>query len=220
MKDWLSSTEKGLVVLCRKWLLFFEDESIALRFGWTEAECAAVAITITAFLKALTAYEDVNSSANRMEKDATKKTAVAAMRKFANTSVRFNEKMDEAARTEMGIRQRDTTPTIHPRPSSRPETVVENTKNRMEHNVKAISNESRGASKPSDAYGVRFGWQVGGEKPVGGEDLPKSKFSRKTSLIITYTEADKGKPAYYATCYENSKGEAGPWSLLTEAYIG
>jgi hypothetical protein len=75
-------------------------------------------------------------------------------------------------------------------------------------------------SKPADAYEVRCAWQVGGEKPASGEDLPKTKFSRKTICIVTHTEADKAKTAYYATCYENSKGDTGPWSLIIEAVIG
>jgi hypothetical protein len=37
--------------------------------------------------------------------------------------------------------------------------------------------------------------------------------------MVTHTETDKAKTAYYATCYENSKGEQGPWSPITEAVI-
>jgi hypothetical protein len=39
-------------------------------------------------------------------------------------------------------------------------------------------------------------------------------------LIVTHTEADKGKPAYYAACYENGKGDMGPWSPVEKAFIG
>jgi hypothetical protein len=67
---------------------------------------------------------------------------------------------------------------------------------------------------------VRYGWQVGGERPASGEGLPKSRFSRKTNLVIAHTEADKGKTAYYATCYENGKGDQGKWSPVEEAVIG
>jgi hypothetical protein len=98
--------------------------------------------------------------------------------------------------------------------------VVENTRNRFEHQIKALNRETNGTAKPADAYGVHYGWQIGGKKPVSAEELPKGKFSRKTSIIVTYTEADKGKPAYYASCYENSKGENGPWSPIEEAFIG
>jgi hypothetical protein len=98
--------------------------------------------------------------------------------------------------------------------------VVENTRNRFEHVLKALNRETGGTAKPDDAYGVHYAWQVGGEKPSSAEDLPKGKFNRKTNLTVTYSEADKGKPAYYAACYENSKGEAGPWSPIEEAFIG
>jgi hypothetical protein len=37
--------------------------------------------------------------------------------------------------------------------------------------------------------------------------------------VVTYTEADKKKTAYYAVCYENAKGEPGPWSPIVEAAI-
>jgi hypothetical protein len=104
-------------------------------------------------------------------------------------------------------------------PSSQPETAVENTPNHFEHKVMALNHEGK-AAKPADAYGVRYAWQVGGEKPASGSDLPKSKFSRKPIHVVTHTEADKAKTAYYSTCYENSKGETGPWSPVEEAVIG
>jgi hypothetical protein len=49
--------------------------------------------------------------------------------------------------------------------------------------------------------------------------LPKGEFSRKPVKVVRHTEADKGKTAYYATAYENSKGEKGPWSPVVEAVI-
>ncbi len=74
-----------------------------------------------------------------------------------------------------------------------------------------INREHGTMAKPDDAYGIHYGWQVGGEKHVSAEDLPMGKFGRKTNLTVTYTEADKGKPAYYVACYECNKGEAEPW---------
>jgi hypothetical protein len=149
-----------------------------------------------------------------------KEEAVDAMRVFANSSIRFNKKMNDPAKLLMGIHPKDTTPTTHGTPTSQPDTVVENSVNHFEHKVKALNHETGDASKPADAYGVRYAWQVGGTKPASGAELPKTKFSRKTTHIVPYTEADKGKPAYYATCYENGKGDTGPWSPIEEAFIG
>jgi hypothetical protein len=38
--------------------------------------------------------------------------------------------------------------------------------------------------------------------------------------VITHTEAAKGETVYYATCYENAKGDTGPWSPIVEAVNG
>ncbi|MDR1896953.1 MAG: hypothetical protein LBR10_09215, partial [Prevotellaceae bacterium] len=80
--------------------------------------------------------------------------------------------------------------------------------------------DTRTAVKPDDAYGVRYGWQVGGARPAAGADLPKSRFSRRASIVITHTEATKGETVYYATCYENAKGDTGPWSPIVEGVNG
>jgi hypothetical protein len=43
--------------------------------------------------------------------------AKEAMRDFANTSIRFNKKMDDAAKLALGVRPRNATPTARPRAS-------------------------------------------------------------------------------------------------------
>ncbi|MDR2247051.1 MAG: hypothetical protein LBE17_10375, partial [Treponema sp.] len=120
----------------------------------------------------------------------------------------------------LGIHPKDTTPTPHGPPASKPDTAVETTRYHYEHLVRGLNVERGDHSKPEDAYGVRYAWQVGGEKPASGARLPNSRCSRKCSHGVQHTEEDKGKTAYYATCYENSKGEMGPWSPVEEAVIG
>jgi hypothetical protein len=83
------------------------------------------------------------------------------------------------------------------------------TRNNFEHLVRALNRDTGDHSKPADAYGVRYAWQVGGEKPASGADLSKTQFTRKANYVVTHSEADKAKIAYYATCYENSKGYKG-----------
>jgi hypothetical protein len=217
--DWIPTREQDVVDLCQKWAAALSDSAKVTAFGWDQAEVTAVLGKINGFLAKRTDYEADNSTAKRLAKDEAKDEAIDAMRDFANSSVRFNKKMDDPAKHYMGIHPRDTTPTSHPAPASQPETAVENTPNHFEHKVFALNHEGK-AAKPADAYGVRFAWQVGGEKPASGADLPKTKFSRKPVLVITHTEAAKAQTAWYATCYENSKGETGPWSPVEEAVIG
>jgi hypothetical protein len=129
--------------------------------------------------------------------------------------------MDNAAKLAMGVRPKDTTPTPHGPPTSRPETVAENTRNHFEHKVLALNPATGKARKPADAYGVRCSWQVGGERPASGEKIRgKTQFSRKASHIVTHSEADKAQTCYYAACYENSRGGQGSRSPVEEAVIG
>jgi hypothetical protein len=49
--------------------------------------------------------------------------------------------------------------------------------------------------------------------------LRHSIFRRKVVEVFDYAEEDRGKKVFYAACYENAKGEAGPWSDIIEAII-
>jgi hypothetical protein len=221
MADWVPTKEQDFVDLCRKWAAILADAAKIAACGWDAAECARVLGLINGFLSARNDYEADNSTAKRLAKDEAKGETIDALRDFANASIRFNKKMDDPAKLVMGIHPKDTTPTAHGTPGSQPGTEVENTRSHYEHRVRAMNTGRGDHSKPADAYGVRYAWQVGGEKPASGGDIKGgTKFSRKTTLIVQHTEADKGKTAYYSTCYENGKGDAGPWSPVEEAVIG
>ncbi|MDR0409367.1 MAG: hypothetical protein LBH18_03110 [Spirochaetaceae bacterium] len=79
---------------------------------------------------------------------------------------------------------------------------------------------NRKATKPNGVHGISYAWQVRSEKPASGEDLSKSRFNRKTSMIIAHTEHEKGMTAYYAVCCENNSGDKGQWPQVEEAIIG
>jgi hypothetical protein len=220
MSDWIPTREQDFVDLCLKWKAELENPANIAAYGWDQTEVTATLGNIDAFLTARSAYEADNSTAKRLAKDEAKEDAKDAMRDFANSSIRFNKKMSDAQKLVFGVRPADKTPTSHQPPVSQPDTVVENTPNHFEHRIRALNHTTGKTSKPADAYGVRYAWQVGGDRPASGKDLPKSQFSRKPAFIVSHTEAEKGKTAYYATCYENGKGDMGKWSPVVDAVIG
>jgi hypothetical protein len=219
-KEWIPTRELELVVLIKIWLKILSDEGKQTLYGWIKESCTETTGILSVFLTKLEAFEADDSTANLVAKKDAKVEAIDAMRDFANSFVRFNKKMQDEDKLVLGIHPSDSTPTYHGPPTSQPDVEVESTHNRYEHKLRAINRVSADHSKPEDAYGVRYAWQVGGEKPASGADLPKNKFSRKTTFVITYTEAEKTKIVYYAACYENSKGDEGSWSTVVEAVIG
>jgi hypothetical protein len=90
-----------------------EDSVKVTAYGWDQAEVTGILGKVTAFLTARTAYEADNSTAKRLVKDEAKEEAVDTMRDFANSSIRFNKKMDDPAKLVFGIHPKDTTPTTH-----------------------------------------------------------------------------------------------------------
>jgi hypothetical protein len=131
--------------------------------------------------------------------------------------------MNEADKLNLGIKVKDSTNTPKGKPESECESRVQNTSGRFEKKVTCVCLKTGQPKKPDDAYGVRYAWMVvepGAPKPASGEHLSKSRFKRRTHWTIPHTEEDNGKTGYYATCYENRRGEQGPWSAIVEAVIG
>jgi hypothetical protein len=151
-------------------------------------------------------YGTDNSTGNCIAKDEAKGEMMDAMREVANSSIRFNKKMYDEDKLVYGIHPTDTTLTYHGTPTSQPGTEVENARNHYEHLVRAINTERGDHSKPTDAYGVRYAWQVGGEKPASGTDLPKSKFSRKTSHVVHTQRRTRGRRRFIQRVTGTARG--------------
>jgi hypothetical protein len=55
--------------------------------------------------------------------------------------------------------------------------------------------------------------------PVSGTELPFSKFTRRKKELFDFAQEDSGKTAYFCVCYENAKGDSGPWGPIFSAVI-
>jgi hypothetical protein len=148
------------------------------------------------------------------------KAAQKAFRTYIQGFIAKNPNVSHANRRAMGLPERDAVPTVHPRPTAVPDVAVETTAYHYQHRVRATNAETGKTVKPEGVHGVRYAWQAGGERPATGAAMVNGKFTRRTEYVVIHNDADRGKLAYYAACYENSRGEAGPWSAIEEAYIG
>jgi hypothetical protein len=69
MANWVPTREQDLVDLCQKWKTGLSDAANITAFGWNQSEVTAVVGAVDAFLTARAAYEDDDSSKNRLTKD-------------------------------------------------------------------------------------------------------------------------------------------------------
>jgi hypothetical protein len=233
LSDWIPSQEDALVKLMEKWNKILTDPAKRTAFGWSDLECGDVCSKMNMFVDARSNHISVNSTANRVAKDDTKKDAVEAMRDFARSNVRFNKKMDNETRVFMGMRIPDTVKTTVPVPQAQCTVKVSNPGLHMVA-VEPVGYALLTADQRS-TYGVRIFWGIvpqvevtlemaAGPKhylakpPLTGDVLGNSVFTRKLKHLFDF-DGDSGNRVYFCCHFENSKGDVGPFGPIITAII-
>ncbi|MDR3325333.1 MAG: hypothetical protein LBS82_05045, partial [Spirochaetaceae bacterium] len=109
--DWIPNREQDLVDLLVFWDEALGNSEKRAAYGWSAPDCGAIVIKIAKFLEARTEYHNNKTKGNRLDKDAKKAILVAAMRDFANTSIRWNKKIPIQDRLNLGVGLKDETDT-------------------------------------------------------------------------------------------------------------
>jgi hypothetical protein len=217
--DWLPDKEQDLLELLKHWNAWLGDTAKQTAFEWGAAECGEVLAKIGDFENARTEHQDTRTHGKWLTKIEKKKALFAAMRAFANSSVRFNGKMTAEDKLYLGIRPHDKVPTQHPKPNIQPETDAAPVGSRK-HGVTAINPETKSKKKPPLVKGVAFAsrLRLPDEPRAEAENMP-SIFQAETTRNFFWKEADIGKVADYATAYENEGYVRGPWSNVVSVIV-
>jgi hypothetical protein len=78
---------------------------------------------------------------------------------------------------------------------------------------------SESHAKPPGQHGVEMRWMISDEPVVDVSKLTHSTFDTHSPLTLEFEGHDRGKTVYYALCWENTRGEKGPWSEINSAVI-
>jgi hypothetical protein len=57
------------------------------------------------------------------------------------------------------------------------------------------------------------------EPPADPDALTRSVLATRTPHVFEFTEEERGKTVYVAICWQNEKGEKGPWSEIESAIV-
>ena len=162
-------------------------------------------------------------------KNVAKEKMIKAFRNFIQGFLARNINVTEEDRRLMGLPQRDTVLTSVPQPV----TQVEGTLAFSGLGLIEMRNIRHATDKPNARarYGVRIYYGILGEapaetgntfrlsvRPTHGSELPHSVFTRKKRHLFDFT-AERGKEVFFCMRYENSKGEAGPWGKIFQAFV-
>jgi hypothetical protein len=217
-ESWLPTREQSLVDLCDKWARGLKSQPNITAFGWKQAEVTATLAAIEDFLAARVTYKGDNSRKNRLAKDEAKEAAMAAMRDFANTSIRYNKLMTEEQKREYGIHTPESGSPV-PVPTTSPRLIIDTgTRRRLLIFYRDEKSTRRG--KPKGVHGIEIRWAILDHVPTGIEELINSSFDTNQPLTLVFTEQDRGKHVYMVGRWEiEREGEKGPFGAIEEAII-
>jgi hypothetical protein len=165
-------------------------------------------------------------------KKIQRKKSARVLRAFNKQYVLDAEEVTDAQRRDIGCPVHDTHPTPVRRPIDQVEaSIVQPGPHTVELWIKKLLSLEVDPDRPN--YGVRIYWGILGDptagdkfrltaRPLSGEDLPHSVFTKRRKYRFDFSEEDRGKTVYFCLRYENSKGGKegeGPWGPSISAII-
>ena len=193
------------------------------RFGVMPADLMALADQTAALGAANAAADAPNAgAADRLDRKEKAAAAAAAARAFVNQHLRFNPAVNDYDRVQMALTVPDKHPTHVPVPATFPAVEIETPAPATVrvHYFDSANTDSHRRAKPAGAHGAEFIWAVLDTPP--GTDwslLTRSAFDTATPCDFTFAGNERGRHLYFATRWENTRGEKGPLSAIYDAII-
>jgi hypothetical protein len=215
--DYLPGAYAALVT----WLNNFQGytQSNLSRFNISEDQLSVVSTAAGAFLAADVKAGLPNAGKvdhlDRKEKADAVRTVV---RNFVNEFLRFNSAVTDEDRVSLGLTVPDRKPTPSPVPGTYPVATVDTSIIlRLTLHYQDINSLSR--AKPDGVHGAEIRWSILDTPPTDTEDLVHSEFSTCSPVTFEFKEYLRGKTAYFRLCWENTRGQKGPWSEIISAIV-
>jgi hypothetical protein len=174
---------------------------------------------IQAFADALAKLDDPNHGpADTAAKNAARKELVDAIRPYVKEYLEYNHMISDADRTSIGLPVHDTDPTRVPVPDSWALPTV-NLEGPGVIKIFVTDSKSGKRAKPEGVHGYEIGYTVSAEHVANWDELLHSGFSTGNAIEFSFESEKRGLIFSFATRYENSRGEKGPWSEIIHVII-
>lgn len=155
-------------------------------------------------------------------KNVSRKSAEALMREFAKL-VTSRPEVSEADLQAMGLRRPAVAP-ITPAssgPQTRPVAEVEQQEG-LQHVLRLADSESNRSAKPAGVVAAQVWCKLAdtdGSAPAGASEMSFLGQAVRTRFRHNFSDADRGKTAWYLFRWVDRDGQAGPWSSMLSATV-
>jgi hypothetical protein len=150
-------------------------------------------------------------------KNEARKKLVALIRALVNFKLR-NPAITDPERVLLGIPVHDTTRTPIPTPDIAPAFEIQ------VYDIRRLSvayhhSEGKSKAKPYGVNGAVVIYDVLDAPPTHPTALTRGALATRSPHILDFAEEERGQTAYVAICWQNEKGERGPWSPILSSVV-
>ena len=145
------------------------------------------------------------------------KAFTAKVRDFVNHELHSRAVTDDD-RIALGLPIHDTTPTPIGPPTTMPTLIIDLSIPRQIR-FRYHDQDSHSEAKPYGVNGAVVGWGLLNSPPIKQKDLPHTFLATRSPFTMEFEEDERGKTLYIALCWQNERGQLGPWSDIQTAII-
>lgn len=162
---------------------------------------------------ALTEHEAAQDAARakRQAKDDRLEAVEDILQEF-NGRVQAHPALTDEIRTKCGLPIYDAFKSLAVAPAEMPVVSID-TSTPLVHLIKFSREGGRG--KPEGVKEIEFYFKLGGEATGNAEDYRYIGRDTESPYAKNFDAADSGKQAHYLCCWLNSRGERGPWKMIS-----
>ncbi|MDR3181153.1 MAG: hypothetical protein LBT61_04405 [Prevotellaceae bacterium] len=218
-KDYIPSTDAAFNVWQRN--LINKAEAAAALLGITADTIAALRIKESRWEVAFAAAENpqFRTKLAIREKQEARKDHEATLRSFNNSYLIHNPAMTDVMREDFGLPIHKTTRTPSPVATTYPDFDIDSSTIRRLTIHFYNQGQEKSKAKPAGQHGAEIRWAISDVPVVDVADLIHSSFDTHTPFTLEFEGHERGKTVYFCLCWENTRGEKGPWSEIVSAII-
>ncbi|MDR0686185.1 MAG: hypothetical protein LBF79_01810 [Dysgonamonadaceae bacterium] len=220
--DYIPKKDKDLVVFGKNFKTVVADNST--KWSITEGENKLLSDAVTDFESSVNkAYGPDRTKSITVHKNEARKELEKQIRGLVNFRLK-NPVVTNQDRVELGLPLRDNTRSKIDIPTDKP-TVNIKVLSEGQLSVRFHENkpENRGdnASRaiPYGMDGAVIIYEVLPEPPTEYKQLTRHHLATRSPYLMNFSLQERGKTAYFAVCWQNEKGQRGPFSPIISAII-
>jgi hypothetical protein len=158
------------------------------------------------------------TSAAVLAKSEARKAYEAPLRILIKAYVTYNPLVGDEDRVNMGLPIHSEARTPAPVPTTYPEMEVDSSViRRLSIHFRDSGGDKK--AKPAGVHGAEIRWAILPAPPAKVSEVTNSAFDTRTPFTLAFEEDQRGKTVYFCLCWENTRGEKGPWSEIVSAIV-